>query len=134
MEHMPITGPADHMISNYGWYPNPPPQRYTRRPWLIWQGSRDMNWIRTTEGFSSHKGAEYVVTDDMEHCQGCRCPVQVSLVSSHIVQGLLAPPLPARLQGATLLRASAAAAARELALDAGSEADTEAARRLCQQR
>jgi len=83
--HMPITGPADHMISNSD-YPNAPPVRYARHPWLVWQGSRDSAWTSKVKSGIVFKGDHYVRTRDLLPCEGCACPRSFKPLSKHIIQ------------------------------------------------
>jgi len=86
MAHMPIHGPSDHMVSHE--YTSPPPVRFSRRPWLVWQGSRDEDWRKSVRDPIVFKGNEFVMAAEQQPCTGCACPAQVMHVSKHILRPL----------------------------------------------
>jgi len=96
MAHMPIHGPSDHMVSHD--YTNPPPVRLSRRPWLVWQGSREDSWRQSVHAPIAFKGHEFVMATEQQPCSGCACPGEVTHVSAHLVRST-GPSTPAAKLG-----------------------------------
>jgi len=76
-----LSGPADHLLSNEGVYPNPPPRRFALHPYPVWQGSRTKKQMFGRDA----SNRQFVWTPDLGPCLGRLCVKSPMFVSDHVI-------------------------------------------------